>query len=189
MIADLLLPCLYWSWSLAWFLISTTRVMECWLTSRLPLSCRLHLFAGQGIAFIHQHKQLHRDIKPGNILMTNGGVVKIADFGIAKQLESTLSFAKTSCGTKVYLAPERFKIEDRVCIDSLCTSFLCRIWATFWRHRIVLYAFLFLLARFAHSSVTLCRSHLPPSVQCMYPAHPWASLVPVLSTAGLLIRV
>ena len=68
----------------------------------------------QGISFIHQHKQLHRDIKPGNILMTNSGVVKIADFGIAKQLESTMSFAKTSCGTKVYLAPERFKIEARV---------------------------------------------------------------------------
>ncbi len=37
----------------------------------------------QGVAFLHARKQLHRDIKPGNLLMSNDGVVKLADFGIA----------------------------------------------------------------------------------------------------------
>lgn len=65
----------------------------------------------KGIGFLHEHKQLHRDIKPANILMSCAGVVKLADFGIARQLESTLSLASTYCGTEVYMAPERFKIE------------------------------------------------------------------------------
>ncbi len=69
----------------------------------------------QGISFLHEHKQLHRDIKPANILMSCEGVVKLADFGIARQLESTMSLASTYCGTEVYMAPERFKIEATVC--------------------------------------------------------------------------
>ncbi len=63
---------------------------------------------------MHDHKQLHRDIKPANILMSNTGVVKIADFGISKQLDSTCSLANSYCGTQLYLAPERFRIEETV---------------------------------------------------------------------------
>ncbi len=61
----------------------------------------------QGVAFLHAHKQLHRDIKPGNLLMSNDGVVKLADFGIAKQLENTASLALSFVGTTIYMSPER----------------------------------------------------------------------------------
>ncbi len=74
------------------------------------------------MSFLHDHKQLHRDIKPGNILMSNDGVVKIADFGIARQLESTMSLANTYCGTHVYIAPERFQTEAAVSITTNSVS-------------------------------------------------------------------
>ena len=44
----------------------------------------------------HMHtgmKQVHRDLKPANVLLTSGGVVKLADFGVSKQLDSTGAMA------------------------------------------------------------------------------------------------
>ena len=91
---------------------------DSWIVSPCSLTlcppCTPHAWCVQGIGFLHEHKQLHRDIKPANILMSCAGVVKLADFGIARQLESTLSLASTYCGTEVYMAPERFKIEATV---------------------------------------------------------------------------
>ena len=64
----------------------------------------------RGLAYLHAHRQLHRDIKPGNILCsTNGDNYKLADFGIVRQLgEGTQDqYAKTWVGTMVYMSPER----------------------------------------------------------------------------------
>jgi serine/threonine protein kinase len=64
----------------------------------------------RGLAYLHAHRQLHRDIKPGNILCsTNGDSYKLADFGIVRQLgEGTQDqYAKTWVGTMVYMSPER----------------------------------------------------------------------------------
>jgi len=38
----------------------------------------------EGLAHLHERAIIHRDIKGGNILMTKGGVIKIADFGLAR---------------------------------------------------------------------------------------------------------
>jgi mitogen-activated protein kinase kinase 3 len=61
----------------------------------------------KGLAFLHEHHQLHRDIKLSNMLINRDGLVKISDFGISRDLESTLAKAATFTGTLLYMAPER----------------------------------------------------------------------------------
>lgn len=65
-----------------------------------------HMF--RGLHFLHRNRQLHRDIKPDNILVsTLGDQFKLADFGIATQLEGTVELAQTWVGTMAYMSPER----------------------------------------------------------------------------------
>jgi serine/threonine protein kinase len=61
-----------------------------------------------GLEHAHAAGLNHRDIKPQNLLMRHDGVVKIADFGIARTLQATqLTQAGTVLGTAAYLAPEQ----------------------------------------------------------------------------------
>ena len=59
-----------------------------------------------GLKYLDQHTVIHRDIKPKNILLTNNKkVLKIADFGFAKQTKD-ISLYDTICGSPMYMAPE-----------------------------------------------------------------------------------
>jgi serine/threonine-protein kinase len=61
---------------------------------------------------IHQHKMVHRDIKPENILVTNEGVVKLCDLGLAKTTTSTeqsLTQEGLAVGTPYFMSPEQIR--------------------------------------------------------------------------------
>jgi NIMA (never in mitosis gene a)-related kinase 1/4/5 len=61
---------------------------------------------GMALEFIHSKMILHRDIKPSNVFLTKRNLVKLGDFGIAKQMDDTSVFALTCVGTPYYLSPE-----------------------------------------------------------------------------------
>lgn len=58
------------------------------------------------LEFMHKNHRLHRDIKSDNVLMSSRGVIKLADFGFAAQLDSDRDKRSTVCGTPYWMAPE-----------------------------------------------------------------------------------
>jgi serine/threonine-protein kinase len=63
----------------------------------------------RGLSFAHEHGVVHRDVKPQNVLLDEGGSAKVTDFGIARSLEpgDGLTQTGTVLGTSDYVAPEQ----------------------------------------------------------------------------------
>jgi eukaryotic-like serine/threonine-protein kinase len=69
--------------------------------------------ACDGLDYAHRHGVVHRDVKPGNLLRSREGEVKLADFGIAKATEqSSITQVGSVLGTAAYLAPEQARGEE-----------------------------------------------------------------------------
>ncbi|WP_223146987.1 Stk1 family PASTA domain-containing Ser/Thr kinase [Flaviflexus equikiangi] len=82
----------------------------------IPIDEAAHVAAGVLSALEYSHREgiIHRDIKPGNIMLTPDGSVKVMDFGIARALadaHSTVTQTNTVVGTAQYLSPEQARGE------------------------------------------------------------------------------
>jgi len=78
--------------------------------------------AAMGLDYAHSSGVFHRDVKPDNIMVTNSGLVKVMDFGIARIVESSLTKTGSVIGTPAYMSPEQVngqKIDARSDIFSL----------------------------------------------------------------------
>lgn len=56
--------------------------------------------------FMRKKHIMHRDLKPENVLLMKDGTVKVADFGVSRQLANSFATGSTDCGTEGYMAPE-----------------------------------------------------------------------------------
>ena len=77
----------------------------------LPLTEAIRIVreVATGLASAHAAGIIHRDMKPGNVMLLPDGAVKILDFGIAKAIDATLTESRDTLGTLAYMAPEQIR--------------------------------------------------------------------------------
>ncbi len=68
---------------------------------------QLIIQACDALHFAHQHKIIHRDVKPANLMLVENRQVKVTDFGLAKNPSADLTSAGTLIGTPTYMSPEQ----------------------------------------------------------------------------------
>ena len=78
-----------------------------------------------GLAALHADRQLHRDVKPSNVLLDWKWRVKLSDFGVSRAVDNTLGVAQTYVGTLAFMAPERIVGGDYSYASDLWSVGLC----------------------------------------------------------------
>jgi serine/threonine-protein kinase len=88
----------------------------------LPISQRLDFVEQvcRGLAYAHAAGIVHRDIKPSNLMVDQHGVMKILDFGIARNAERGLTRSRRMVGTAGYMSPEQVRGDK---VDQRCDVF------------------------------------------------------------------
>ncbi|ORZ36589.1 kinase-like domain-containing protein, partial [Catenaria anguillulae PL171] len=66
----------------------------------------------KGLAYFHETRHIHRDIKAGNLLLTDDGQIKLADFGVSARVTANNMRANSFIGTPFWMAPEVIKSEN-----------------------------------------------------------------------------
>ena len=78
----------------------------------VPQALEIISQACRGLDYAHRNGVVHRDVKPGNLLVSDAGVTKLADFGIARAAnQSSITQVGSVLGTAAYLAPEQARGE------------------------------------------------------------------------------
>ena len=105
-------------------------------------ACEWIAQAAEGLAYAHEMKVIHRDIKPDNLMLTNRGAIKVLDLGLARFLEESDNLTQTSStmGTIDYMAPEQSedakRADARSDIYSLgCTLYFLCVGKAVFAHR------------------------------------------------------
>ena len=75
----------------------------------------LFLHLAEGVGHAHEHQLVHRDIKPGNIMVTQSGKAMLTDFGLVKDLETeeNITRSRMCLGTLHFMAPEQYENAKR----------------------------------------------------------------------------
>jgi len=94
----------------------------------LPLALKVGYIVRicQALEYAHKNRVVHRDIKPGNIMVNSEGVVKVVDFGIARLVDFSRTHTNMMIGTPAYMAPELFrkkKADERTDIWAVGVTF------------------------------------------------------------------
>jgi len=101
--------------------------LEKGMSSTEKETCFLQLLTVVGHA--HQHKIIHQDIKPDNVMLTDDNTLKLLDFGIARDL-SRLTISGAGFGTRAYMSPEQILGKSCMASDVWALGVLLYILAT-----------------------------------------------------------